>query len=126
LNDTIKYKSWASVYVNLSRYAGRSLILEFTTADCTRGAHWGYAYVDVGDCNISASVEYNCNLNQATFIAPPGFQFYKWWSNNFTTLLGTGDTMTMVSPPAPGTTIHVEVIPYNGFGCSDTLEVPYV
>ncbi|MDP4262992.1 MAG: PKD domain-containing protein, partial [Bacteroidota bacterium] len=53
------------------------------------------------------------------------FQYYNWYTNNFGTLLGTGETMTMTSPPAPGTTIHVEVIPYNGFGCSDTLEVPF-
>ncbi|MDP4263879.1 MAG: WG repeat-containing protein, partial [Bacteroidota bacterium] len=125
IDDTVKYKTWASVYVNLSHYAGKSLILEFTTADCTRGLHWGYAYVDVGDCNITASVQYQCNPNQAVFTAPPGFQYYNWYTNNFGTLLGTGETMTMTSPPAPGTTIHVEVIPYNGFGCSDTLEVPF-
>jgi gliding motility-associated-like protein len=125
LDDTVKYKSWASVYVNLSHYAGKSLILEFTTADCTKGAHWGYAYVDVGDCNITASVQYMCNPNRAVFTAPPGFQYYNWYTNNFGTLLGTGETMTMTSPPQPGTTIHVEVIPYNGFGCSDTLEVPF-
>jgi gliding motility-associated-like protein len=125
VNDTVKYKTWASVYVNLSKYAGRTLILEFTTADCTRGAHWGYAYVDVGDCNIAASVDYRCNPNQATFTAPPGFEFYNWWSSDFSTLYGTGEKMIMNSPPVPGTTIHVEVIPYNGFGCSDTLDVPY-
>lgn len=125
IDDTIKYKPWSSVYVNLSHYAGRTLILEFTTADCTPGAHWGYAYVDVGDCNIAASVQYNCNPSQAIFTAPPGFQFYNWYSNSFSTLLGTGETLVLNSPPVPGTTIHVEVIPYSGFGCSDTLEVPY-
>ena len=125
VDDSVKYKAWASVFINLSAYAGRTLILEFTTADCTKGAHWGYAYVDVGDCDISASVQYQCNPNQATFSAPPGFQFYNWWSNNFSTLLGTGETMVLNSPPAPGTTIHVEVIPYNGFGCKDTLQVPF-
>jgi len=80
IDDTIKYKTWASVYVNLSHYAGKSLILEFTTADCTKGAHWGYAYVDVGDCNITASVQYLCNPSRALFTAPPGFQYYNWYT----------------------------------------------
>jgi gliding motility-associated-like protein len=124
LNDSIKYKNWASVYINLSHYAGQSLILEFTTEDCAPGGHWGYAYIDVGDCNISANVEYHCSPNQAIFTAPPGFQYYNWWNSTFSTLLGTGENMTLTSPPAPGTMVHVEVIPYNGFGCSDTLDVP--
>lgn len=126
IEDTVKFKTWASVYVNLSHYAGRSLILEFTTADCTKGGHWGYAYIDVGDCNISASVEYRCNPSQASFTAPPGFEFYNWWSSDFSTLLGTGETMLLDNPPVPGTTVHVEVIPYNGYGCSDTLDVTLV
>ena len=74
VDSSVKCKSWSSVFINLSKYAGKSLILEFTTADCTRGAHWGYAYVDVGDCDISASVDYQCNPNQAIFTGPPGFQ----------------------------------------------------
>jgi hypothetical protein len=43
INRTVKYKPWSAVYINLGAYRGRILEIEFTTADCTLGAHWGYA-----------------------------------------------------------------------------------
>jgi gliding motility-associated-like protein len=121
VDASVKYKTWSSVFINLGPYAGKTLELEFTTADCTRGAHWGYAYIDVGDCNVSASAEYLCKVNTASFTGPPGFQQYQWYNDNFTTLLGNGETLVL--NPAPVIhTLHVIVIPYNGFGCSDTLD----
>lgn len=126
LNDTVKYKTWASVFINLSAYAGKTLRLEFTTADCTKGAHWGYAYVDVGDCNITANIDYRCNPSIATMTAPPGFEHYNWWTSNFDSLYGTGETLTLTPAPALNSDILVEVIPFNGYGCSDTLHVKVV
>jgi gliding motility-associated-like protein len=122
VDSSVKYKAWSSVFINLSRYAGKSLVLEFTTADCTKGKHWGYAYVDVGDCDITAGADYQCNPNIATFTGPPGFMNYRWWDNNFGTLLGTGQNLVLNPAPAIHS-VHVEVIPFNGFGCSDTLNV---
>ncbi len=123
IDDSVKCKTWASVFINLSAYAGRTLILEFTTADCTRGAHWGYTYVDVGDCNITADIEYQCNPSMATLSGPPGFEFYNWWDNNYNSLLGTGQNVILTPAPTLQSTIHVEVVPANGAGCSDTLDV---
>jgi gliding motility-associated-like protein len=125
INDSIKCKDWASVYINLSKYQGRSLILEFTTADCTRGGHWGYAYIDVGECDIAATVQYRCNPNQVVVQAPPGFQGYKWYNGNYSTVLGTDSSLTINQPPAGLNALHVVVTPYNGFGCGDTLHVSY-
>jgi gliding motility-associated-like protein len=123
IDATVKCKAWSSVFVNLSAYAGKTMRLEFTTADCTRGLHWGYAYVDVGDCNITASVNYTCNPSAANLIAPAGFQFYNWWNSNYTAILATGQNATISPIPANNSTLHVEVIPFNGFGCQDTLHV---
>ncbi len=123
IDATVKCKAWSSVFVNLSAYAGKTMRLEFTTADCTRGLHWGYAYVDVGDCNITASANYTCNPSAANLIAPAGFQFYNWWNSNYTAILATGQNATISPIPANNSTLHVEVIPFNGFGCQDTLHV---
>ena len=123
VDDSVKCKNWASVFINLSAYAGQTLNLEFTTADCTRGAHWGYAYVDVGECNIAANISYQCSPSVATVSAPAGFQYYNWWNNNFTTILATGQNATISPIPPFNSTIHVEVIPFNGYGCKDTLDV---
>jgi gliding motility-associated-like protein len=121
VDPSVKYKDWSSVFLNLDAYAGRTLQLEFTTADCTLGAHWGYAYVDVGECNVTASAHYDCKVNTATFKGPPGFKDYKWYDDNFSTLLGTGENLVL--NPAPTiNNINVVVMPYNGFGCGDTLQ----
>lgn len=118
---SVKYKPWSSVFLNLGAYAGKTLQLEFTTADCTQGGHWGYAYVDVGDCDVSATAHYDCNPNIATFTGPAGFQEYRWYDDNFSRLLGTGENLVL--DPAPEiNNINVIVVPFNGFGCSDTLQ----
>ncbi|HMI79227.1 MAG TPA: WG repeat-containing protein, partial [Ferruginibacter sp.] len=72
------FKEWASVFYSLRGYGGQTLYLEFTTADCALGGHWGYAYVDVqSTCGSPVEVHYECLApNETTLTAPPGFQFY--------------------------------------------------
>lgn len=122
VDPSVKFKTWTPVFINLSKYAGKDLILEFTTADCTKGKHWGYAYVDVGDCDIAASATYTCNPDIATFTAPAGFKTYNWFDDSRNKFLGTGEHLVL--NPAPKiNSVSVHIIPYNGYGCSDTLHV---
>ena len=124
----VRCKPWARAFINLSPYAGRNLRLEFITVDCTRGGHWGYAYVDVdNNCSLTADIDYNCDPPNKTILnGPPGFQEYKWWDNNFSTVLGTSEDLT-INPGKPlGTKLWVEVFPYAGLGCRDTLPVTIV
>lgn len=124
-DNTVKFKPWSQAFINLSPYAGRTLQLEFTTVDCTQRGHWGYAYLDVSDaCNLVTSVAYNCAAPHPTTItAPPGFQSYNWWDAAFSAPVGTGQTLQL-NPGYPlGTQLWVEVIPYSGLGCRDTLPV---
>ena len=120
VDPSVKYKNWSSAFINLGAYSGKTLQLEFITADCTQGGHWGYAYVDVGDCDATAGAEYQCKINTATFTGPPGFQEYYWYDDNFGTMLGTGENLVLNPTPVIHN-IHVVVVPFNGFGCSDTL-----
>jgi gliding motility-associated-like protein len=113
----IKYKNWSSVYVNLSRYAGRTLNLEFTTGDCTRGGHFGYAYVDVMECGIGATSLYKCSPGNTTLTGPPGFQNYQWYDSSFTNMLGTTQVVSLNPNPAPGTKYWVIATPYSNTGC---------
>jgi gliding motility-associated-like protein len=124
----VRCKPWARAFINLSPYAGRNLRLEFITVDCTRGGHWGYAYVDVdNNCSLTADVDYNCDPpNKTTLMGPPGFQEYKWWDNNFSTVLGTTEDLTFNPGKPLGTKLWVEVFPYAGLGCRDTLPVTIV
>lgn len=122
VDPNVKCKSWTPVFVNLSAYAGKTLYLDFMTADCTLGAHFGYAYIDVGPCNQAISVQSQCNApNITTLSGPPGFQFYNWWNDNFTTLLGTTQNLSLNPGPPLNSLIRLEVIPYNGIACKDTL-----
>ncbi len=125
VNPMVIYKPWSSVFMSLRGYGGRTLYLEFTTADCVRRGHWGYAYVDVETtCGNPVEVQYDCTPpNITTLVGPPGFQTYNWWNQNYTTLLGTGQTLTLNPGPAVNSIIWLEVIPYNNFGCTDTLMV---
>ena len=125
VNANVIFKDWASVFYSLRGYGGQTLYLEFTTADCTRGGHWGYAYVDVqSTCGSPVEVHYDClPPNATTLTAPPGFEFYNWWDSNFVNLLGTGQVLNLNPGPVAPAIIWVEMIPFNSFGCLDTLMV---
>lgn len=125
LDTNVKFKPWSSVFYSLRGYGGQTLYLEFTTADCTQTGHWGYAYVDVqSTCGSPVEVHYEClPPNETNLTAPPGFQFYNWWNFDYSTLLGTGQQLNMNPGPPIGTIIWVELVPFNSFGCLDTLLV---
>jgi gliding motility-associated-like protein len=123
INSSVWYKSWTPVTINLSGMAGRTIRVEFTTADCTRGGHFGYAYVDVNtSCASPVLGAFYCpGAASTTLTAPYGYQTYTWYNNTFTQQLGTGQTLTMSPPPPTNSVVAVEIIPYQGFGCKDTI-----
>ncbi len=126
----VKCKDWTDVFVNLSRYAGRTLYLEFTTADCTYGGHFGYAYVDVVECGLNASGVYNCRDHSGVMTGPPGFQHYAWYNNDYSASVGAGQNVTIPNA-VPGANYWCVVTPYNNTGCTsctckDTLGVKVV
>ncbi len=123
-NGLVVYKGWTPITVNLNAYIGRTIRLEFITNDCTLGAHFGYAYLDVNtNCNGAISGTNICvGDNAITLTAPFGFQSYAWYTDNtFTTILSTNQTLPLNPAPTVGTVFPVIVTPYPGFGCIDTL-----
>jgi len=120
----VLYKDWTPVSLDLSGYAGKTIKLEFITSDCTLGAHFGYAYVDVNSsCDGSVIGSTVCvGDTTVTLTAPYGFQSYQWFQDNtFTTTIGTGQSLTFSPAPNVGTVYPVIVTPYPGFGCVDTV-----
>jgi hypothetical protein len=124
VNSSVIYKPWASVFFSMRGYGGQTIYLEFTTADCVRRAHWGYAYLDVqSTCGQAIETQYDCNYpNITTLTAPPGFQYYNWWDSAFTTIIGTGQQLVLNPGPTINTVLWVEMIPFANFGCTDTLK----
>ncbi|MEI8086693.1 MAG: PKD domain-containing protein, partial [Paludibacter sp.] len=122
VDNLVLYKPWTAVTINLSGYAGHTIILEFITEDCTKGVHFGYAYVDVSsNCtSLQSSASYCQNTPSLTLTAPSGYKKYNWYNSSFTQLLDTTQTITLTPPPANNTTLNVDLVPYSGFGCRDT------
>ena len=125
VDTSVMFKSWSSVFVSLRGYAGKTMFLEFTTADCVRKGHWGYAYVDVEKpCGQSFQMQYECTSpNITTLTGPPGFQVYNWWNAAFSSVYASGQHVVLNPGPPVNTTIWLEMIPFNDFGCRDTIPV---
>lgn len=113
----IVYKDWTSVAMDLTSYLGDSITIEFTTADCNAGAHFGYAYID-GYCQTLQidAVSQNCT-NTYNLAAPSGFQNYVW-SNGM-----TGQTITVPNAIA-GDSISVVMSSLMG-NCTTSLSYTF-
>jgi len=116
-------KDWSAVSINLDGNAGKTIRLFFKTADCTFRRHFGYAYVDVNsECSSEFVGDAYCPDDTAVNVtAPYGYQNYTWYNSTFSQVLGNAQAITFNPPPAPGSMYAVEVVPYNGYGCLDTL-----
>jgi gliding motility-associated-like protein len=116
-------KDWTAVSINLDGNAGKTIRLFFKTADCTFRRHFGYAYIDVNsECSGEfVGATYCPDDTLVNVVAPYGYQSYTWFNNTFTQILGGNQILTLSPPPPPGTTIAVQLTPYSGYGCPDTL-----
>jgi gliding motility-associated-like protein len=122
-STAVWYKNWSAVSINLDGQAGKTIRLFFKTADCTFRRHFGYAYIDVNsECSGEFVGATYCHDDTAiNVVAPYGYQTYTWYDKDFTTVLGSTQTLTLRPPPLAGTTIAVTLVPYDGYGCLDTL-----
>lgn len=122
-NTPIWCKDWSAVSINLNGNAGKTIRLFFKTADCTFRRHFGYAYIDVNsECSNEFVGATYCRGDSAVSVtAPHGYQSYTWFNTNFTQVLGNQQSIRFAPPPPVGTRIAVQLIPYDGYGCLDTL-----
>jgi gliding motility-associated-like protein len=116
-------KDWSAVSINLDHKAGKIIRLFFKTADCTFRRHFGYAYIDVNsECSSEFIGATYCHDDTAVnVVAPYGYQQYKWYDKTFSRVIGSSQTLRLEPPPPVGTTVAVELIPFDGYGCKDTL-----
>ncbi len=118
---SVRYLPWSTGALDLSGMGGTTVAIEFTTADCALGGHYGYAYIDL-QCGLFQIMTTSCDtLTPPSLSAPPGFQTYRWYdSSTFSILYGSTQNITIATPPGP-ITLAVILTPYPGFGCTDTL-----
>ena len=124
VSGSVLFKNWSPASLQFAGLMGKTVRLEFKTADCTRGGHFGYAYLDVGSgcSNIMATAPYCVETNSLLLNAPYGFQTYTWYNENFTQIVGNQQSLTLSPPPVTSGTFYVDVIPYPGYGCRDTMK----
>jgi hypothetical protein len=125
---SVLYKDWTPVTINLSGYQGKQLLLEFTTADCTRGGHFGYAYIDVNEnCNDIIQGNSSCLGSIETALrGPSGYEFYKWYNADKSIFYGSGETIAISPQLNIGDVVVLDLIPFNGFGCANTVSTTMV
>lgn len=125
----VRYKNWTTVGLNLTPYIGQNISIEFTTGDCTKGGHFGYAYLDAYCSSLQINTAYCIGSSAAQLTAPIGFEYL--WSNGETTQSITiqnaqqGDVYTCVLTSVTGCQVTVSAIialddPVAGFTLGNT------
>jgi len=113
----VTYKPWSTVNVDLNDYLGQQVTAEFTTGDCSQGAHYGYAYIDA-ECTpslLQALPDTICVGETITLTAPPGYESYTWLPGNQTT------TSITVSP-TDDTIYTLNLVAFNS--CVSSIQIP--
>lgn len=124
----VSYLPWTMGSLRISGYAGKTVVLEITTLDCADGGHFGYGYFDVISVNRDQTVSAErCSFdsNKITFQGPPGYKFYRWFDQNFTTALNApGDTTRTQTLPLPASAQYYNLVvyPYASAAAPDTLQ----
>ncbi len=78
-NDSILWKDWTSVGVDLTPLHGQHIIVQLTTYDCNQMGHYGYAYFTMGCDRKRLETEMCGNISSNSFTAPEGFR-YEWYN----------------------------------------------
>lgn len=128
VNNSVLYRNWTPASIDFSGLAGKTVRIEFKTADCTLGGHFGYAYVDVGtDCGgliVAASL---CgSTNSVQLSGPYGFKDYTWYNADYSVVVGNQQNVILTPPPPANTLFHVDMVPFPGFGCRDTADATVI
>lgn len=120
IGTMVKYKSWSTGSINLAGYGGSIVTVKFTAAACGSAGHFGYGYIDVSDCIMSAYA-LPSGATTVGLAGPSDYSSYKWTdATTFSLALGTTKSVTL---PAPTVTTKYAVIctPFAGHGTVDTF-----
>lgn len=133
VNSDVIYKDWTAVNVNLSKYAGKTIRLEFSASECTTDSsrkvphkgHWAYAYVDINPVcsNTALTGTVICQGDTSVTIkAPDGYQYYFWYADQtFTNQISQAQSLYLYPLPQVGHIYPVVMLGSGGFTCRDTF-----
>jgi len=110
----VVWKDWTTVVIDLSPYIGQNITIQFTTYDCSLGAHFGYAYIACSCSNLQLTQM--CSGTSAIVSAPVGFASYLWSPGGQTTSSITipnpvaGDTVTCNCTSVTGCPVTLQLV----------------
>lgn len=113
----VYWRDWTAVGMDLTKYIGKKVTLEFMSANCTRKGHFGYAYFTAQCMPLQINVGYCASDVNAKLIAPSGFIAYKWLDNG--NVVGIEKELNLQNP-VEGQIYQCEVT--SETGCVVTLE----
>lgn len=118
---TIDYKDWTPVFLDLTPYIGSCITIKFSIGDCSRGAHFAYAYLDASCAPVEiVSPLTACQFNTTTMSAPIGGAAYSWTNlANPSVVIGTNANLTF-TPTTVGTFTYQCVVT-SVTGCNTTI-----
>ncbi len=120
LSHDVLWKDWTNIGFNVSAYHGQQITIRLTNRDCGEGAHWGFAYFNLGCMKQKLTVEQCGEAATNTFTAPAGFNYSWYYTDNPGTIIGTGQSITV--PVDPTKTLACEVSDLEGQGCGFQLQ----
>jgi len=113
------YRDWTTVSIPLVDYVGQNVTIEFTVADCAKGGHLGYAYVDAECGALTPLVPLEiCGSQNISFDGPEGFAAYSWTGPG---IVGSSDEQGVTVNKAG--IYKVQLIPYSDNPCPTSLTV---
>ena len=120
-NGEVMWKEWTEVSVNLRDYVGKRITVQLSTADCTAGGHYSYAYYTL-DCESGELSGLNCGADDPTtsFTAPAGFD-YEWYLPSAPDNILSREQIFTISP-MDTLTYNVDVISKSNDKCYYTLD----
>jgi gliding motility-associated-like protein len=122
------FKDWSSATIDLSSYLGRRMRIEFITNDCTKGGHFGYAYLDVDETSSATPISgntYCAGQAYVTLKGPDGFLGYQWYSAD-NQLVGESQNLLLQPPPPDFTRYRLRVTPYPDLGCPSDFKTELI
>ena len=91
--QVVLWKDWTTVGFDLAPYHGQTILLRFTTYDCSAGGHFGYAYFNA-ECIPKSVASESCGIVDSNSVtAPDGFH-YTWYTQSPSAPLSTQQCYT--------------------------------
>ncbi|MDR2556168.1 MAG: hypothetical protein LBC49_00455, partial [Bacteroidales bacterium] len=74
---TVRWRPWTNVGLDMTKFIGQEVQVQFITYDCDYNAHYGYAYF-TAHCISNVLQLQNCDRDSFTAEAPDNFASYLW------------------------------------------------